>query len=77
MPTRTSRSSHVCPKCHLSLTVIRTEEGITVEYDIAEWGRTCHHPSAGTPLACPEVQTAIRGWLRLGEAGSSELPPAA
>jgi hypothetical protein len=63
MPTTARRSFHACPKCSLSLTVIQTGEGTTVEYDMAEWGRVCHHQANSSPLACPEVQSGLRAWL--------------
>jgi hypothetical protein len=64
MPTTTRRSSHTCPRCSLALTVVRTGENVTVEYDIAEWGRSCRHQGSGSPLACPEVQSGLRDWLK-------------
>jgi hypothetical protein len=63
MPSVIRRESRTCPKCALQLTVVHTTEGTSVEYDIAEWGRLCHHPDAGSPLACPELQTDLRSWL--------------
>jgi hypothetical protein len=63
MPTTIRREPHTCPICSLPLTVVHTHEGHTFEYDMAEWGRLCHHPDAGSPLACPAVQPAVKGWL--------------
>ncbi len=64
MPTAPRRVPHACPRCSLQLTVVRTDEGATVEYDVSEWAKVCKHPDAGSPLACPSVRQLLKGWLR-------------
>jgi hypothetical protein len=63
MATATRREVRVCPVCSLPLTVVDTGEGKTIEYDINEWARLCHHPDAGSPLACPSLQPLAKSWL--------------
>jgi len=63
MPTVDRRESRSCARCSLPLTVVHTSEGTTVEYDIAEWARLCHHPDAGSPLACPNLRPVIEDEL--------------
>jgi hypothetical protein len=63
MPTVNRRESRTCARCSLPLTAVHTSEGKTIEYDIAAWARLCHHPDAGSPLACPSLQPVIKAWL--------------
>jgi hypothetical protein len=63
MPTIIRRESGACPICQLPLTVLHTNDGATVEYDVAEWTRLCHHPDSGSPLVCPGLQPLMKTWL--------------
>ena len=63
MPTVIRRQPYACPKCSLSLTVVHTDEGVSIEYEVTEWARLCHHPSCGSPLACPALESDVRDWL--------------
>ncbi len=60
MPTVIRREARVCPVCSLPITVVLTDEGLTFEYDVAAWTRLCRHPDAGSPLACPAMQSVVR-----------------
>ena len=63
MPTIARRESRACPICQLRLTVLHTNEGATVEYDVAEWTRLCRHPDSDSPLVCPSLQPLVEKWL--------------
>ncbi len=63
MPTIIRRESRACPICQLVLTILHTSEGVTVEYDVAEWERVCHHPDSDSPLTCPGSQDLVKNWL--------------
>jgi hypothetical protein len=58
MPT-IRRESRSCPVCSLPLTVIHTDNGVTFEYDMAEWVRLCRHADAGSPVACPGARPVV------------------
>jgi hypothetical protein len=64
MATATRREAHVCPDCSLTLVVVHTADGKTIEYDISEWARLCRHPEGGSPLACPSLQQVAESWVR-------------
>jgi hypothetical protein len=63
MPTVIRRESRACPRCSLPLTIVRTDGEPTFEYDVAKWGRLCHHPDTGGPLTCPGLQPVVKAWL--------------
>src|SRR6202521_2564930 len=63
MPTTVRRESRVCPICELPLTVLRTSDGATIEYDVAEWTRLCRHPGVDSPLVCPRLEPLVKDWL--------------
>jgi hypothetical protein len=47
----------------LPLTIVRADGEPTFEYDVAKWGRLCHHPDTGGPLTCPGLQPVVKAWL--------------
>jgi hypothetical protein len=57
------RETRPCPRCSLPLTTVRADGGQTFEYDVAKWGRLCHHPGSGGPLTCPGLQQVVKAWL--------------
>ena len=63
MPTIARRVSRACPICHLPLTVLHTNDGATIEYDVDEWARLCRHPDSDSPLVCPGLQSLVEKWL--------------
>ena len=63
MATIVRRESRACPVCELRLTVLRTSDGTTIEYDIAEWTRLCRHPRCDSPLVCPGLEPLVKAWL--------------
>ena len=63
MPTNLGRERHDCPVCGLSLMILRTGEGATIEYDVADWARLCRYPRSDSPLVCPPLQPLVKGWL--------------
>jgi hypothetical protein len=64
MPAVNGRDLRVCPTCKLALTILQTDDGPVVEYDVAEWTRLCRHLGRGSPLVCPNLEPLIRDWLR-------------
>lgn len=58
------RELRACPLCSLSLSVVSDDRGVTYEYDMAEWARLCRHPDSGSPVACPAMQTIVKGRRR-------------
>lgn len=66
MPTVVRREPRACPVCSLSLTLVTADDGITFEYDVADWARHCRHPDCGTPLACPALRPTVKGRIRRG-----------
>ena len=63
MPAAPRRVLHACPRCYLSLEIVTTNEGVKVEYDVAEWARICANPNSGSPLVCPSVRHLLETWL--------------
>jgi hypothetical protein len=63
MPTIVWREPVTCPVCQLQLTVVHTDEGATVEYDVTEWTRLCRRPDGGSPLVCPSLRALVGPWL--------------
>ena len=57
------RETRPCPRCSLPLTIVRADGGQTFEYDVAKWGRLCHHPGSGGPLTYPGLQQVVKAWL--------------
>ena len=57
------RETRPCPRCSLPLTIVRADSSQTFEYDVAKWGRLCHHPDSGGPLTCPGLQEVVKAWL--------------
>jgi hypothetical protein len=63
MPTPPRRASRACPICGLPFTVLHTDDGATIEYDVAEWTRLCRHPDSDGPLVCPSLNPLVKDWL--------------
>lgn len=63
MPTIIRREPIICPTCQLRLTVLLTDDGATIEYDIADWTRLCQHPGISSPLVCPALQALVKPWV--------------
>jgi hypothetical protein len=56
--------SQACPRCTLSLMVVRESDATTVRYDMAGWERRCQRKDGDGPLGCPWMRTALQSWLR-------------
>jgi hypothetical protein len=63
MASTPAREQCTCPVCELSLIIVRTGEGCTMEYDMSDWARLCRHPGSGSPLVCPALEPLLHAWL--------------
>jgi hypothetical protein len=48
-----------CPTCGLDLRGIAGKDGLTIDYDIADWQQRCASAKLGTPCVCPEFRPQL------------------
>ena len=63
MASTPARERCTCPLCDLSLTIVRTHEACTVEFDMSDWAQLCRHPGSASPLVCPALEPFLQAWL--------------
>lgn len=52
-----------CPTCALVLRSSLVNGGVTLNYDIAQWQKTCVSARSGTPCLCPDFRPHLWGML--------------
>ena len=71
---RTSSSSEpqafTCPTCALDLRCLAGKDGLTIDYDIAQWQQLCASAKLGTPCVCPEFRPQL--WQMLQQANRTQ-----
>ncbi len=55
-----------CPTCGLELRSSVLNGGVTLNYDIAQWQKTCAASRSGTPCLCPDFRPHL--WQMLTRA---------
>jgi hypothetical protein len=55
-----------CPTCALVLRSSLAGGGVTLDYDIAQWQKTCVSARSGTPCLCPDFRPHL--WQMLTRA---------
>ena len=48
----TRRQLFVCPDCGLELSIVRTREGLCLQYGLADWDDVCWRSRRGTAGLC-------------------------
>ena len=54
----------VCPTCGLDLRSVAAKDGLTIDYDIAQWQQACASANLGTPCVCPQFRPQLSQMLQ-------------